>query len=217
MQNTGFCKVKLCLDGRSLRRSPGVISNVIRTAIMVQPLANSPVARVVNRRQQRFVTGSPRTHVVRRRKRVFRTPPSRAKGFGPIPVPVIPKHYRPHPGPAPPPKPNTRDVGTEIIEHNKLLPKTGTFTRGDKHKQLSTAALTRLKQATGSGFHYTSQMILIMLRFTFDLIVSFNWGWTQAIETAAKLCNVKTNNMFTLANNYIESDALLPSELPQKT
>ena len=210
------CKVKLRLHGRPLRRSAGVISNVIRTAIIGQPHDNNPVARVLNRRQQQVIAGSPRTHFARRKKRVYRSPPSRAKNFGPIPGAVTPKKYIPYAGPTPPPKPNTRDVATEIIQHNKLLPKSGTFTRGDKHKQLATKALVRLKEATGSGFHYTSQMILVMLRFVFGLLVHFNWSWTQAIVTTAKLCNVKTNNMFTFAKTYIESDAGMPSELPQK-
>ena len=215
MQTT---KIKLRLDGRPLRKSPGVISGAVRTEILGQRDADSPVVRRVQaiRRPQTIVAGSPRSHVSKRKRRSFNKPPPRGKGFGPIPHPVTPKKFRPFTGPVPDRKPNTRDVATEIEMHNKLLPKAGTFTRGDDQKQKSIDALTRLRKATKPGFHLTEYMIVIMLRFVFGLIVQFNWGWTQAVYTTAKLCNVDKSNVFKFANSYIESDNILPAELPQK-
>ena len=116
MQRT---KVKLRLIGRPLRKSPGVISNVIRTTIFAQPQpdGNNVVAREIHRRAQSVVAGSPRSHVSKRRRRTFNRPPPHSKGYGPIPHPVEPKQYRPFTGPRPAPKPNTRDVATEIVNH----------------------------------------------------------------------------------------------------
>ena len=34
--------------------------------------------------------------------------------------------------------------------------------------------------------------------------------------TTAKLCNVKKDNVFKFANNYLESDAVQPAELPRQ-
>ena len=212
MQN---CKVKLRLGGRVIRRSPGCISNVIRTAIYGAPSPNARVAQRV-RRQQATVTGSPRTHVSRRKRRVFNKPPPRMKGFGPIPHPVTPKQFQSFNGPTPAPKPNTRDVATEIVMHNKLRPKAGTFTRADDKKQQSIDALARLKKATIKGFHWTEHMILVLLRVVFGLIVHFNWGYTNAIETTAKLCCLEERSVFKFAKTYMQSDAILPDELPQK-
>ena len=131
------CKVKLRLGDRVQRRSPGTISDVVRTAVYGDPNVNTPVAQPVRRLQQ-IVTGSPRTHVSRRKRRVFNKPPPRTKDFGPISRhPITPREYRPATGPTPAPKANTRNAETEIVMYNKLLPKAGTFTRGDDKKQKS--------------------------------------------------------------------------------
>ena len=210
-------KIKLRLDGRPLRRSPGTISNVVRTAILAPPLTNYPVAQIIGR-EQRIVAGAPRTHHSKRkqRRRHYCKPPPRGRSYGPIRHAVVPKQYIPFTGPSPAPKPNTRDVATEILLHNKLHPKAGTFTRGDKTKQKSIDAWSRLKKATHPGFHWTEHMLVVMLRFLFGLIVNFNWGWTQAVHATSKLCCVDYHNVFKFANQYIESDALLPAELPQR-
>ena len=84
MQTT---KIKLRLDGRPLRKSPGVISGAVPTEILGQLDADSPVVRRVQaiRRPQTIVAGSPRSHVSKRKRRSFNKPPPRDKGFGPIP------------------------------------------------------------------------------------------------------------------------------------
>ena len=134
MQTT---KIKLRLGGRPLRKSVGVISNVVRTALYGQPGADIPVAQRAQaiRRQQRVVSGSSLTHVNKRKRRLFNKPPPHTKGFGPIQHPVTPRKFTPFTGPAPARKPNTRDAATEIVLHNKLLPKADTFTRSDDKKE----------------------------------------------------------------------------------
>ena len=210
-------KIKLRLEGRALRRSPGVISNVIRTAILAPLHDSHPVATVI-RREQRVVAGSPRTHHSRRKRRrnVNCKPPPRGKSYAPITQPVAPRQYRPCTGPTPAPKPNTRDASTQIDQHSKILPRAGTFTRGDKVKQQSVSALERLKKATRRGVPWSSQMIVILLRFMFGLIVHFNWGWTQAVYTTSKLCCVKHNTLFKFANSYIQSDEIIPVQMSHK-
>ena len=94
MQTT---KIKLRLGGRPLRKSVGVISNVVRTALYGQPGADIPVAQRAQaiRRQQWVVSGSPRTHVSKRKRRLFNKPPPQTKGFVPIQHPVTPRKYTP--------------------------------------------------------------------------------------------------------------------------
>ena len=212
------CKVKLRVGGRQLRRSVGEINNVVRTAVFahtIDPNTRTAVPQRL-RRSQQVVSGSPRSHVSRRKKRVFNKPPPRGKDYAPIRHPVTPQKYTPFNGPACAPKPNARDVGTSIVQHTNMLPKAGSFTKTDCRKQQSIGALTRLKKATGSGFHLTSQMLIMVLRFCFGLIVNFNWSWTQAIDMTAKLCQIKRHNMFAFANKYIESTEWMPTELTQK-
>ena len=183
---------------------------------MATPGDAIPVARV-RRREQTIVTGSPRTHVSKRKRRVFRPPQAKVtNGFGPIPHPVIPNEYRPFTGPTPSRKPNTRDVGTSIIAHSSLLPKSNTFTKGDRRKQQCIDAMARLQKATASGFHWNSHMILVLLRFVFGLVVTFNWNWTRAVNATAKLCRVKPVNVFKFANNYIASNEVMSVELEQQ-
>ena len=201
-----------------MRRSVGEINNVVRTAVFAHTIdPNTPTAVPQRlRRSQQVVSGSPRSHVSRRKKRVFNKPPPRGKDYAPIRHPVTPQKYTPFNGPTCAPKPNTRDVGTSIVQHTNMLPKAGSFTKTDCRKQQSIGALTRLKKATGSGFHLTSQMLIMVLRFCFGLIVNFNWSWTQAIDMTAKLCQIKRHNMFAFANKYIESTEWMPTELTQK-
>lgn len=190
-----------------MRRSPGFIR---RTTIVDTP----PLKW---RRKQTQVAGVPRQHVSRRKRRLFSPPTRHTKGYGPIRHPVMPKPFQPCCGPNVPLQPNTRDASTQTIVHDKLLPKAGTYTRGDVRKDQAIGALQRLKKATPLGFHWTANMILVLLRFTFGLLVNFNWGWTQAVTTVADLCFVRKHTVFKFANDYINNPpaGFLPVELPQ--
>ena len=57
----------------------------------------------------------------------------------------------------------TRTVGTSIIQHDKLRPKAGTHTAGDRKKEMAAKALKRLKTAVPNGFHWTKYMIVVVL------------------------------------------------------
>ena len=79
------------------------------------------------------------------------------------------------------------DKATEIVQHTNMLPKAGTFTKGDNIKAKSSNALTRLKKAIPFGFHWSNVMIAVMLRLLFSLICEFNWNWTNAVYMTSKL------------------------------
>ena len=202
-------KVKLRLGDRPLRRSPGVIR---KATIVYTPPPQW-------RRRQAQVLGAPREHVSRRKRRHFTPPTRHTKGYGPIRHPVSPKPFKPFCGPNVPLQPDTRNASTQTIVHDKLHPKASTYTRGDVRKDKAIGALQRLKKATPLGFHWTSNMILVLLRFTFGLLVSFNWGWTQAVTTIADLCCVRKHTVFKFVNDYINNPppSFLPVELPQAT
>ena len=159
-------KVKLRLGGRALKSSPGVI----RKATFV----DTPPPQW--RRRQSQVAGAPRQHTSRRKRRLFGPPTRHTKGYGPLRHPVTPKPFQTFCGPNVPLQPDTRDASTQTIVHDKLLPKADTYTRGDARKDRNIEALQRLKKATPLGFHWTASMILVLLRFTFGLLVNFNWG-----------------------------------------
>lgn len=135
IQGMSTTKINLRVNERPLHRSPDVISNVACSNSNFR--RTRPVTQII-RREQQVLAGSPRTHHSRlkRRRNLNCRPPPRDRSYGPIPHPVTPKQYKPFTGSRPAPKPNTRDSSTEILLHNKLLPKAGTFTtRGDDKKQ----------------------------------------------------------------------------------
>ena len=109
-----------------------------------------------------------------------------------------------------------RTLGTQIKQHTSMLPKAGTFTAGDIIKTKAHIALGRMHRVVKKNFHFTSIMIVLVLRVLFNLIVKFNWGWTQAVGMTAELMQVKTNTVFAVGNNYLESTVDLPAELPTK-
>lgn len=110
----------------------------------------------------------------------------------------------------------TRTVGTDIIEHDKLRPKAGTHTAGDKKKAMAGEALKRLKKALPNGFHWTQFMIVVTLRLLFGLVHDFNWGWTQAVYTTSSLLNLAKDTTFKFGNDYLDGENILPNELVMK-
>ena len=110
------------------------------------------------------------------------------------------------------------DASTEIVQHNKLFPKAGTWTKGDRTKAKCQGALVRLKRAVPNGFHWSNHMIIVALRMLFGLIVEFNWQWTQAVYTTAKILHLVPRNVFKFGNDYIAdgNDNLVPNELQMK-
>lgn len=109
------------------------------------------------------------------------------------------------------------DSATEITQHNNMLPKAGTWTRGDKVKEKCGNALSRLKKAIPFGFHWSSIMIAVMLRLLFNLIYQMNWNWTQGVHMTSKLLGVQKDTVFKLANNYLDNDVNIPAELVMQT
>ena len=98
-----------------------------------------------------------------------------------------------------------------------LEPPAGTMTVADRMKDKCMDAQTRLGNCIPRGFHWTSLMVLLLLKFVYHFVVSLNWSWTQACVKAAEVFGIKEVNVFTLAKMHRDSDSDgLPSELPQK-
>lgn len=128
------------------------------------------------------------------------------------------------------PAPTTRSMDTqtetepEVIKYtastqttSTLEPPAGTYTVGDKMKEDCMAAQTRLFKCIPKGFHLTSLMILVVLKFTYYCIVRMNWSWTQACYKTAEIFGIKTANVFKLARTHRDSGSDgLPAELTLK-
>ena len=108
------------------------------------------------------------------------------------------------------------DASTEIL-HDNRLPKAGVKTKGDKKKDLAILALDRLKRAVPKGFHWSSTMIVILLRLVFGLMVRINWGWTASVGFAATILNVDERNVFWFVNQYLVDTNINPEEKEMKT
>ena len=110
----------------------------------------------------------------------------------------------------------TRTVGTEIEQHTNMLPKAGSYTVADRMKTKCSTGLERMRGVVKKNYHWTSMMVVLLLRVLFNLVVKLNWGWTAAVGMTSELLQVRTNTVFKLANNYLQSDVNLPAELPIK-
>ena len=59
-----------------------------------------------------------------------------------------------------------------------LVPLTGTYSANDRRKSLCITGLDRLRKVTPKGFHWTSLMITVLLRFVYYAVVKLNWSWS---------------------------------------
>ena len=90
-------------------------------------------------------------------------------------------------------------------------------TAGDIMKDKCFCARERLNKCIPSGFHLTSLMIVMLIKFVYYFIIDLNWGWTQACVKAAEVFKIKRDNVYHLVKLHRDSDTDgLPVELPQK-
>ena len=108
------------------------------------------------------------------------------------------------------------DASTEIVQHSYLLPKSGTFTKGDQTKEKCQAAIGRLKKAIPKGFHWSSLMIAVTLRLLYGLIVNFNWQYTRAVHFTADVLNLAPRTVFKFSKDYMDGESNLPNDLVMK-
>ena len=108
------------------------------------------------------------------------------------------------------------DASTEILHGNNLT-RAGVLTEGDARKDRAVLALDRLKKALPRGFHWTSTMIVVLLKIVFGMMVRVNWGWTASVGFAAALLNLDERNVFKFGNEYLDGTNILPEERQCKT
>ena len=98
------------------------------------------------------------------------------------------------------------DASTEIEQHSSLLPSCRR-NKKDTMKESCMQASNRLSRATPPGFHWTSAMLVVMLRFVYSAVWRFNWTWTAAVGTAAELFEMKKDNIFKVVKQFRDDTA----------
>lgn len=96
---------------------------------------------------------------------------------------------------------------------SELEPYAGTYTTSDRVKQQCINAQERLDKCMRPGYHWTSEMIVVMLRFLYHLVVGVNWTWTQACYKTSTIFKLKTNTVFSLAKSHRNSTLNWPAGL----
>ena len=86
-----------------------------------------------------------------------------------------------------------------------LEPFAGTYTTADNNKEKCLSAQDRLDKCMRRGFHWTPEMLVVMLRFLYYLVASLNWSWTQACYKASQVFKLHKDNVFVLAKAHRDS------------
>ena len=99
-----------------------------------------------------------------------------------------------------------------------FTPLSGTYSLGDRMKDDCIEGIARLRKVTPSGFHWTSQMITVLLRFVYHAVVNLNWSMSAACKEAGTIFNLKVKTVRQMATLHLQApaDVVLPPELPVK-
>ena len=93
----------------------------------------------------------------------------------------------------------------------------GTYTTNDRCKDKCINALSRLRKTTPVGFHWTSLMITVLLRFVYHAVVNLNWSWSGACKEAGNIFHLKPHTVHKMGMLHRDApDQILPPELPTK-
>lgn len=78
--------------------------------------------------------------------------------------------------------------------------------------------LVRVLNATPSGFHWTSLMIAVLLRFFYHVVVNLNRSWNVSCKETSVIIHVNPTTVNQMAKLHLESSAtvVLPPEFPVK-
>ena len=91
----------------------------------------------------------------------------------------------------------------------------GTYSAGDQRKDACIHGLARLRKVTPPGFHWTSLMITVLLRFVYYAVVHLNWSWHASSDCASEIFNVRIQTVKKFGTLHLQSpeDVVLPPEL----
>ena len=124
---------------------------------------------------------------------------------------------------------NTETLGTQttndvcdtetqtVFAELQSIASAGTYSSKDKCKDNCIVGLQRLRHATPKGFHFTSEMILIVLRFVYHAVVNLNWSWNASCNEASAIFNIKRHTVHKMGMLHMEQNRNgMPPEIPQK-
>ena len=111
----------------------------------------------------------------------------------------------------------TTTQGTQTVV-NHFVPLSGTYSVADRIKDECVDGLNRLRKTTPTGFHWTSHMIVVLLRFLYYCVVKLNWSWRASCDMCSDIFNVNAATVGKLGklHRQASADVLLPPELPRK-
>ena len=110
-------------------------------------------------------------------------------------------------------------TGTELFA--KAPSRAGTYTVKDRDVDECLLAREHLDNAIPSGFHWTSLMILVVLRFIYYAVAELQWSWHASCHQVAVIFKLKRQTVQTMGKLHRESvlgssPSKLPPELPRK-